>query len=180
MSSIDETIPNILSFDQINSYNDNGYLQVQNFFNEEEKNTIIKMANVVERLTDEQGKWMKYYKVVNGRRILSRVENFLQYLPELESLILNKLTDAVSDLMGERSVIYKDKINLRYPGSNGYPVHQDEPAYVFHNIPLHIVVMISVDSAKKDNGCLQVVPSEHKKGIFDHKDMVIDKKYTDH
>ena len=67
--------------------------------------------------------------------------------------------DAVSALFGEPAVLYKEKINYKYPGGGGYAPHQDAMAY--HPVSRHITCLISIDRVSQANGCLSFSPYPH-------------------
>jgi ectoine hydroxylase-related dioxygenase (phytanoyl-CoA dioxygenase family) len=75
-----------------------------------------------------------------------------------------KVLDVVSELMAEQAVLYKEKINYKYPGGGGYAAHQDAPAYEF--IDYHVTCLISVDSATPESGCLYFSPGRHQEGFI--------------
>ena len=75
-----------------------------------------------------------------------------------------KVLDIVSELMGEPAVLYKEKINYKYPGGGGYAPHQDAPAYEF--VTFHITCLISVDPATPESGCLSFSPGQYEKGFI--------------
>ena len=76
-------------------------------------------------------KWFTYYENVNGKKRLSRLEAFYDHHEGLKKVIEGKVGKAVGDLIEEEAVIYKEKINFKYPGGTGYTAHQDGPAGYF-------------------------------------------------
>ena len=58
--------------------------------------------------------------------------------------------------MEEPYVIFKDKLNFKWPGSGAFPPHQDFPAYENFVPRSHITAMITIDKATLSNGCLHV------------------------
>jgi ectoine hydroxylase-related dioxygenase (phytanoyl-CoA dioxygenase family) len=146
-------------------------IKAKEFFTPEEVKVIIESACDLENWPETPGKWMKYFEKskVDGSRILNRVENWLQYIPELEKLFGNqgKVTEVVSDLFCEKSVLYKEKVNYKLPGGDGFKPHQDHAAgWWRYNQTIHITALIGVDHATAENGALEVVRGEHKKGLF--------------
>jgi ectoine hydroxylase-related dioxygenase (phytanoyl-CoA dioxygenase family) len=59
-------------------------------------------------------------------------------------------------------LLFKDKINYKLPGANGFAAHIDAPAYSHMGDIKHIEVMIAVDAQTLENGCLELVPGSHK------------------
>lgn len=120
---------------------------------------------------DEAGHWMKYYEpsLQNPKeKLLCRVENFLQYNPTLNTLINGKkMLDAVGSLFGEDAVLYKEKINYKKPGADGFKPHQDVSAgWWMYGQSLHISTLITIDEATEANGALSMVRGEHTNGML--------------
>jgi len=107
---------------------------------------------------------MQYFE--GEKRQLCRTENFLPYHEGLKKLFLGKVSDAASDIFQSNAVLYKDKINFKLPGGNGFIAHQDAPAFVTFKQKYHLTVMIAVDYCTIENGCLEVAIGEHKNGIL--------------
>jgi ectoine hydroxylase-related dioxygenase (phytanoyl-CoA dioxygenase family) len=72
-----------------------------------------------------------------------------KFIPEL-------VADAISKVMCEPCVLFKEKINFKWPGGGAFPPHQDYPAYDFLQPGDHATAMLSVDAATVANGCLRV------------------------
>jgi len=69
------------------------------------------------------------------------------------------LIDAVGRLFGEQALLYKEKVNFKQPGGAGFAPHQDATAYKFADD--HITVMLAIDEATTDNGCLEMAAGQH-------------------
>lgn len=69
--------------------------------------------------------------------------------------------------MGEAAVLFKEKINFKSPGGNGFKPHQDAPAFISFKQTYHITMMLAIDKATVKNGCLHVIENgEYKKHIL--------------
>lgn len=75
---------------------------------------------------------------------------------EAKEFISTVVTQRVREKIGVDIVPFKDKCNEKKPGGGGYPPHQDFPAYASYGPRRHITVMLCVDDATIENGCLQV------------------------
>ena len=110
------------------------------------------------------GKWMAYFEghMDSDAKMLCRLENFVPYHEGYKQLIkAPKLLALLSDLMGEQAVLFKEKINFKLPGGAGFAPHQDAPAFASFGHRYHITMMIAVDDATLENGCLEFSnPSE--------------------
>ena len=123
-----------------------GYLKIPGFFSIEEVNDLQAWVSEISDWEPTRDKWMHHYESTPGGPRLSRSENFVPYHTDLRATVTDgKVLDVVSGLMDEPAVLYKEKINYKYPGGGGYAAHQDAPAYEF--IDYHITCLISVDPA---------------------------------
>jgi phosphonate degradation associated HDIG domain protein len=114
------------------------------------------------------GRWMQYFEPgPAGQRQLCRVECFLDEHPGLDALLRrSELARMVDVLMGEPAVIFKEKLNLKLPGGAGFAAHQDAPAFTTFGQTYHITLMLAVDDATPENGCLELVPARHLDGTL--------------
>mmetsp|Transcript_19852 Transcript_19852/g.19861 ORF Transcript_19852/g.19861 Transcript_19852/m.19861 type:complete len:214 (-) Transcript_19852:29-670(-) len=106
---------------------------------------------------------MKYFEEDKAKtsRLLCRIENFLPYFPELKEVALGLITDISSDLLSEQAVIYKEKINFKFPKGNGFNAHQDQPAFVSFGISKLLTVLMPIDPNTRISGGLDIVPQGH-------------------
>ena len=158
---------------QIKKYQDDGFLLLKKFFSKEEMEPIIKSINKFSEVPYnfwEVGKQMAYYETSNAdenERILCRVEKYVDYHPEFQKLASsNKILSALQDLMGGPCVLFKDKINFKRPGAGGFRPHQDVQARWDDFTKYTMSIMISTDQSTPENGCLEVAPRQHKRGII--------------
>ena len=115
------------------------------------------------------GRHMVYYEdsVVEGAgRLVSRIENFCPFHDSFEMLTTaGPLIDLVSQLFGSEAVLFKEKINMKMPGGDGFKPHQDAQAGWNSYADYYITAMVSVDPATLENGCLEMVKGWHDKGL---------------
>jgi 2-aminoethylphosphonate dioxygenase len=88
------------------------------------------------------GKWMKYYEKSlrhpDAPKILQRIENFLEYNESLNKICNGqRMMNLVSQLFGETAVLYKEKINYKLPGGDGFKPHQDVAAGIVVDTMAH-------------------------------------------
>ena len=80
------------------------------------------------------------------------------------------MAQAVGQLFGEESVLFKEKINFKLAGAAGFKAHQarmgsrlcpyplqDAPAWTTFNQSRHITAMVAADKADESNGCMFMV-----------------------
>jgi 2-aminoethylphosphonate dioxygenase len=100
-------------------------------------------------------------------RVLQRIENFFPYHDGFRRRMSEgPLVDATAQLFGDAPVLFKDKINFKMPGGDGFKPHQDQQAGWSVYAPYFITALISIDDATVENGCLEVVPGRHKEGMI--------------
>ena len=146
-------------------WQNNGYLKISGFFSHEEVAALQKWVAEIARWKPTSDKWMHHYESTPDGIRLSRSENFVPYHAALKKTVTRgKVVDVVSALMEEPAVLYKEKINYKYPGGGGYAAHQDAPAYEF--VPFHITCLISVDAATSESGCLYFAQGRHQEGFI--------------
>ena len=146
-------------------WKDNNYLKISGLFSDEEVAALQGWVKDIEGWKPTHDKWMHHFEATPDGTRLSRSENFVPYHAGLKQLLTGgKVLDVVSELMGEPAVLYKEKINYKYPGGGGYAAHQDAPAYEF--VKFHITCLISVDAATPENGCLSFSPGQYEKGFI--------------
>ena len=108
----------------------------------------------------DDGPWLHHRELTDAGPRLCRTENFVPFHEGLRKLLTTGVMLATaSTLLGEPSVLYKEKINYKLPGGAGYAPHQDAPAYRF--VQTHVSCMVAVDDSLVDNGCLEVVSGRH-------------------
>jgi len=82
-----------------------------------------------------------------------------------------RLVDSMEQLLGGEVYHYHSKMNMKEPRVGGaWTWHQDY-GYWYQNgclMPAMASVMIAVDPASRENGCLQVIRGSHHLGRIDH------------
>jgi ectoine hydroxylase-related dioxygenase (phytanoyl-CoA dioxygenase family) len=148
----------------VKSYEEDGYLVIKNMLPEHIKTNLAKLSTQLEELPETPGKWMKYYEVDKrtGNRMLCRIENFLPFSPDLSEISYGLITDISTDLFGEQAVIYKEKINFKFPKGSGFNAHQDQPAFVTFGIDKLLTVLLPIDPNTRISGGLDMVRKLHK------------------
>jgi len=159
----------VLSQEQIEQFRRDGYLVVRGMYSPEEMDEIQAWTDEVAGYPEEPGKTMMYFETsqADGSRILSRVENFVPYHEGFRNLITTRrMQQAVSELLGQPAVLFKDKINFKLPGGDGFKEHQDVQAGWNEFADLHITAMVAIDETNEQNGSLEMLPGMHDRGVL--------------
>jgi len=163
-----------LTQEQIEAFDRDGFVLIPaaQAWTADELKLILSSVDLMADWPDKPGKYMKYYepnrKDPKGEKILCRIENFTQYNPGMDFVCNGtKLLDMNSDLLGEDSILYKEKINYKLPGGDGFAPHQDVAAgWWMYGQSIHISCLVSIDPASIENGCLEVVRGRHTDGML--------------
>ncbi|XOV88073.1 MAG: phytanoyl-CoA dioxygenase family protein [Pseudomonadota bacterium] len=156
-----------LSEGQLRSWREQGYLRISDWFSTTEVAALQGCVEGLQALPETPGKWMKYYEPGKAGKQLCRIENFLAYNSQMRQVLTSKPTLALlAALFGEPACLYKEKVNFKLPGGNGFKAHQDAPAFTTFGQDYHITMMLSFDATTPENGCLEVVPGAHQRGLL--------------
>ena len=159
-----------LSEEQKLSWERNGFLLFKDILSKSDVENIVQWCSDIQNWEPTKGKWMVYYEKSNitGEEMLCRTENFLPYHQHLRSLLTKEsaIVDVLEQLFGESPVLFKEKFNYKQAGGGAFPPHQDAPAFNTFGQKSHLSLSVAIDAATPENGCLQVSPGQHMKGLF--------------
>jgi ectoine hydroxylase-related dioxygenase (phytanoyl-CoA dioxygenase family) len=160
---------NYLSEQQIKAFRETGYLVVPKLFSAAEMDAMAAWADELQGWPEVPGKHMMYFEksAKDESRILNRLENFLPYHEPFRHLCRGeRMAGVVGELLGEPAVLFKDKINFKMPGGDGFAAHQDVQAGWSRYANFHITALVSIDPATKANGCLEMASHFHDRGLI--------------
>jgi 2-aminoethylphosphonate dioxygenase len=147
-----------------------GFVVVPGLFDSKETRQISAWTDEIQAQPETPGRAMMYFEpslLHPGERVLQRVENFCPFHPGFAALCDgDKLRGAVTRLFGEPAVLFKDKINFKLPGGDGFKPHQDQQAGWSAYADLFITAMVSIDPTTADNGCLELCAGQHTRGLL--------------
>jgi len=147
-----------------------GFVVVPGLFGEEEMRRISAWTDELQGLPETPGRCMMYFEpslLHPGERVLQRIENFCPFHDGFAALCDGgKLRGSVSRLFGEPAVLFKDKINFKLPGGDGFKPHQDQQAGWSAYADLFITAMVSLDATTAENGCLELAAGHHTRGLL--------------
>lgn len=132
-----------------------------------DSSTIQAWTDEIRKLPREYGKWMPYDEITaSGVRQLMRTENFADYHEGFSSLLHGEdLRGLLGQLARDGMLLFKDKINYKQAGGNGFRAHLDAPAYDHIGQIEHTTANFAVDPATIANGCVEVVPGSHRMNV---------------
>ena len=154
---------------KINFYRENGYIKIKNIFTKKEIKKLKEYVDQINRFKPKKGKWMIYFDSFKNKEFLTRTENFIDYHKGIKKILNKKIFNKfISDMVGSRIILFKDKINWKYPGAKGFEPHQDAQVWedLYKKIKSFFSVTVSVDKTDEKNGCLEIVPKKHNVGLL--------------
>jgi ectoine hydroxylase-related dioxygenase (phytanoyl-CoA dioxygenase family) len=156
-----------LSEEEVARFNADGYLFVQRMFSEEETRLLRDIARADAAFTANATD--RHDKEGSVTRLSLRNDLY----EDIYSAVVRseRLVNAVEQLLEGEVYHYHHKMTMKEPFVGGaWEWHQDY-GYWYNNgclFPLMVSVMIAVDAATKENGCLQVLRGSHRMGRIDH------------
>jgi ectoine hydroxylase-related dioxygenase (phytanoyl-CoA dioxygenase family) len=162
----------LLTPGQIRDFHRDGFLVLRGLYSTSEITDIADWTDALASAPEQPGKVMMYFETsrANGHRILSRIENFVPFHDGFAALITRRrMYQAVSELFGEPALLFKDKINFKMPGGDGFKAHQDVQAGWDDYASLHITAMVAIDETTPANGSLEFIPGAHRDGLLGEK-----------
>jgi 2-aminoethylphosphonate dioxygenase len=158
----------VINKQQIKQFKEDGFLILKNGFNQQDTSKIESWATELTNMPEESGKQWVYHeksKLDPESSLINRIENISPFhdgFAELSSV----LAQPISQLLNEDAVLFKEKINFKMPGGDGFKPHQDSQAGWEDYASYFISVMVCIDEATIENGCLQMVSGFQNRGLF--------------
>ena len=119
-----------LTEEQIDWFRRDGFIVLPRAFNESEAATIQEWSLELSELPEEPGKHWVYHEpslLLDDHEIINRIENITPFHGGFRELA-ECLKYSVGQLFGENAVLFKEKINFKMPGGDGFKPHQDAQA----------------------------------------------------
>lgn len=156
---------------QLDAYRRDGFLVVDaaDWLENGLLESLIGEVDRIQAWPESRDRWMVYLDVLaDGSQRLNRTENFLPFSPLLSRIFgPEELGKGVTRLVGEEVVIFKDKINFKQPGGDGFLPHQDAQAgWGAYGHTFHISVAIAIDQTTELNGALEFAAGRHLEGLL--------------
>ncbi len=165
----ESTIPApILSDSQIEAFRRDGFVTSRQAFGPEQLRRFAGWADDLLALPEAPGRHWVFWEdslKTSGKRIVCRIENIIPFHPGFAALV-EALTPSVEQLLGEPAVLFKEKVNYKQPGGDGFKPHQDSQAGWDAYADFFISAIVSIDEATPANGCLRVAAGHHRAGLF--------------
>ncbi|MFT7394659.1 MAG: hypothetical protein ACI83Y_002338 [Candidatus Azotimanducaceae bacterium] len=150
---------------QHESWKQDGWLALRGSIDEQALGVLHEAVDKIESWANTGGPGMHHFEMTDNGPALARSERFADDHTALGSFLRSGLvTDVLAQLFGEPAALFKEKVNYKQPGGAGFAPHQDAAAYRF--VDHHISVMVPLDDATIESGCLWFAPG-HNDGKLD-------------
>ncbi len=171
----------VITEDDIQTFQNDGFLVLRGAFNAEEMAQIDGWTHELLALPEESGKhWVFHEQSLkgDGADLISRIENIAPFHAGYGQLS-QVLKEPIGRLLGEEAVLFKEKVNFKMAGGDGFKPHQDSQAGWDAYADFFISALVSIDEATEENGCLQMVAGHHKRGLFKSWEPLTDEDMAD-
>ncbi|WP_119791370.1 phytanoyl-CoA dioxygenase family protein [Flavobacterium anhuiense] len=185
------TLANQLTAEQINFFNQYGFIHFKNFITSETVSSIIDASKEVEQkwidndLQKVNGVPIKYGKDLDGSPIVQRFAFINQHHQTLSGLLLDPRFNSLLQLAGDGArlgteekdgMVFNHYINGPESKFTKMGWHTDGLRDIFYGTKLNpmLNVGIHLSSLKPENGGLKIIPGTHKQSIYQ---MLFRKKY---
>ena len=161
----------VLNAEQVRQYRELGFCVYSGFFNESEVAALLQeieaiCAGATLANHDATRLEMEPDQAPDGTRVRRIYEPCGQYDQFRALSELNKLLDAVAQLLGPNLTFHYSKINMKPPEIGSVVEwHQDLSYYPLTNED-SLAVLFYLDDADRTNGCLKIIPGVQR--VYDH------------
>jgi phytanoyl-CoA hydroxylase len=169
VSTRPKTADRMTAAEQKRFYDDQGYLVFPEVLSADELATLRSALDEVlqeaEGLTESNDKF-SITKGRDGNHYVRRVFSPIKHHQAFHDAAFHpKILDAVANVIGPNIQLHHTKLNLKPPSSPDarFEWHQDYPFFPHTNYDL-IAVLLHIDEATEENGCLRIIPGSHKQG----------------
>jgi phytanoyl-CoA hydroxylase len=176
-----QTPPTTLSAAQQASYHDQGYLIVRGLLDAADLAT----CTAIHREATAQGRaelaaggvkrgldWERESDL-DGLPVLRKVDQpFVRFEAFRRIFTRRRVLGVVHDLLGSPELYYHSSKMMCKPPRVGRrkPWHQDY-AYWSDMQPQQLTLWVAIDAATRENGCVQVIPGSHQRGLIPHEQL---------
>jgi len=152
---------------QAEAFHRDGYVMIENFLDEQETAMLLSAAKEDAQLRE------KAHYVTDTKGNKSTLSLWNHPSNDIFGMVARsrKVVDSTEKLLDDEVYHYHSKVMMKEPKVGGaWEWHQDY-GYWYNNgclYPDMLSVLIALDPATKENGCLQVLKGSHKIGRIEH------------
>lgn len=157
----------VLTDRQVAEFDRDGFVVVPGAFSAAEVALIERWTREVAVLPEVPGRhWVFHEKSrLDGSDLINRIEYISPFHAGYRELS-EALKGPAAQVFGESVVLFKEKINFKGPGGEGFAPHQDSQAGWEAYASNFVSVMVCIDPATIENGCLEFAAGHHRRGLL--------------
>ena len=175
--------PKSMSQAQLMSWNNDGYILIPNFLNEDDCDAMDKeVLKIINNIIPEGSAFSHAYagdghiaiREMKPSPNAKSIEDEISKLFRIHSkgvfndFIHNKLLgDILEDILGPDVDCFLSQYIFKNPGAWGQPWHQDSSYFPFDREP-QVGAWLATTEATLENGCLVILPGSHKESLHEH------------
>jgi 2-aminoethylphosphonate dioxygenase len=159
-------------------YNVNGFVIIKNFFKSRYIENI--KHNLLLNTQNKKGNFFYYENSKDHKKILRRIEKISDFSKSAKKLINStKIIKLINEISIKKNILFKDKLNFKYPGGAGYMPHIDGHFFwkdkhnklengwsKYSNSFTNLVIPLEKSTVK--NGCLYVAKKKDTQKLGDN------------
>ncbi|WP_156884663.1 phytanoyl-CoA dioxygenase family protein [Stappia stellulata] len=157
-----------MTVDDGRRYGEDGFLLLKQVLSLPALQLIEQEVQRLESMPEQPGQHWVYGETVcdpEERRVISRMEYLERHSPVFSALG-RALGEYAAVALGEPAVLFKEKLNFKRPGGAGFTPHQDQQAGWWNYASRFVSIMVSIDAATEENGCVEFAAGHHRHGMF--------------
>ena len=151
-------MPKVLTQQQINEYNDLGFVSPIDVMSESEAASYLERLEIAEH---------DYPNEINPENRNNAHLSFA-FLDELVHHPI--IIDAVEDLIGSNISLWGSVLFIKEPQSKGYVSWHQDATYVGIQPHDFVTPWLALTPSNQNNGCMSMIPGSHKNHICKHED----------
>jgi hypothetical protein len=161
-----------LTKDQVDFFNENGFLPGIKLLNEEQIELLRnELFQLIDPTKHDNSLFYEYNsnESTDPQTILFHALGEWRITPGLHDVLWNPaFVMAASQLLGDKPVrFWHDQIFYKPPQKGGVVAWHQDYSYWTRTTPIaHITCWCALDDATEENGCLQYIPGSHKWGLL--------------
>jgi len=161
----------LISNEQADQYNRDGYLVIENAFNDRTIDALLTELDPIEEATaTEQRKQSSSQPTISRADEITFAAHLVTRCPNANLFTRSQFfLDLTHDLLGPDVRLYWDQLVYKKPGNpQNFPWHQDN-GYTFIQPQQYLTCWVALNDADEKNGCPWVLPGAHRVGTYAHR-----------
>jgi hypothetical protein len=146
----------------VQEYWSKGYIFLRGLFRQEE---VRAWSDECDRLLKQDWVVPQNMRTPFNRNSIvypERIDPVVDASPLFQDLVRDqRIVDIIRDIFDATPILFKDKLIFKAPGVHGYTLHQDQAWWQLCPADDILSVSIQIDGANADNGCIELVDTQH-------------------